>query len=257
VRSASGKKGALPGAEGPGRAKGAPGTGKNRAGKAARWFRRAVQAVREIVWPEGAVCLGCGRISRGECLCPACRRELRETGLLESWETREISGVRAWSMRPHRGIARKLILRLKHGAEKRAAAELAALIRTRPPAFPECLPGTVVTWVPGPRRRIRERCIDHGQELARAIAAELGLKSEALLRRQGNDRPQARLNMEQRQKNLRNAFAPVRQIREPVLLVDDVLTTGTTARRCIAALREGGAEEIRLLTATYAGRRGE
>ena len=37
-----------------------------------------------------------------------------------------------------------------------------------------------------------------------------------------------------------------------VLLVDDVLTTGTTAARCIEALREGGAREITVLTMTKA-----
>ena len=37
-----------------------------------------------------------------------------------------------------------------------------------------------------------------------------------------------------------------------VLLIDDVLTTGTTARRCAAALREGGAEDITVLAFTRA-----
>jgi len=215
---------------------------------------RLRQALREVVYPEGAICLGCGRRSDGNALCPECRRELLQEDLLESWETRDLDGVPAWSMRPHRGISRKLILRLKHGAETRAAGELAAVFRERPGIFPELPENLVVTWVPSPGSRIRERCVDHGRALAEALAREANRPCAQLLRRRGNDRPQVRLSREKRERNLKNAFQPVGPIRTPVLLVDDVLTTGTTARRCVAALREAGAREILVLTATHAAR---
>ena len=213
-----------------------PRRGEARRRIAADGLRRALRAIRETVYPEGAVCLGCGKISDGNCLCPACREELRFSDLLESWERRELKDAEAWSMRPHRGLPRELIL------------------RDRPPAFPAMRRDTVVTWVPGPKARVRERCVDHGKMLAEAVAEELGLECRQLLTRRGNDRPQARLNMEQRRSNLRRAFSPLEKISVPVLLVDDVLTTGTTAERCIAALREAGAKEITVLTATHAVR---
>ena len=215
-------------------------------------FRRAGVLLREILYPEGALCLNCGRISDGNTLCPDCRRDLREGDLLESWETGEVGGVPFWSMRPHRGIPRTLILRLKHGAESRAAAELAAILQTRPAYFPALSPDTVVTWVPGPKGRILERGVDHGKLLAEAMARELGRPCRPLLARRGNDRPQARLKESQRRQNLKNAFLPAGRISFPVLLVDDVLTTGTTASRCIDALRKGGATDIMVLTATKA-----
>ena len=206
----------------------------------------------EILYPEGAVCLGCGRLSDGECLCPACREELRYSDVLDSWQLRDIGGVPVWCMRPHRDLPRKLVLRLKHGTEARAAKAMAGMLRDRPEDFLHPAPGTVVTWVPGPKGRIRERCIDHGKRLAEAVAAELGLECRPLLIRKKNDRAQARLNREARRENLKKTFAPAERIGCPVLLVDDVLTTGTTARRCLEALREGGAEEIEVLTVTKA-----
>ena len=206
----------------------------------------------EILYPEGAVCLGCGRLSDGESLCPACREELRYSDVLDSWQLRDIGGVPVWCMRPHRDLPRKLVLRLKHGTEARAAKAMAGMLRDRPDYFLHPAPGTVVTWVPGPKRRIRERCIDHGKRLAEAVAAELGLECRPLLIRKKNDRAQARLNREARRENLKKTFAPAERIGCPVLLVDDVLTTGTTARRCLEALREGGAEEIEVLTVTKA-----
>ncbi len=219
-----------------------------------RFAEKLLEALRETVYPEGAVCRGCGKISDGEYLCPGCRQDLQYGEMLESWERRDLGNAEAWSMRPHRGLARKLVLRLKHDAEARAARELAGLLAFRPEIFPVPEPGTVVTWVPGPKRRIRERSVDHGRLLAQAVADELGLECRQLLERKGNSRPQARLSREQRERNLQKAFAAVEEIRGPVLLVDDVLTTGTTARRCIQALRKAGAEEIRVLTATHAAR---
>ncbi len=217
-------------------------------------WRNARRVIWETVYPEGAVCAACGRISAGECLCPACREELLHSEVLESWETRNLGSVQAWSMRPHRGVARELVLRLKHGTEARAAKELAGMLAQRPDWVPAPPPGTVVTWVPTPKGRVRERCIDHGEALAKAVAEESGLACRPLLRRIGHDRPQARLNRAQREANLKNAFEPVEEIDTPVLLVDDVLTTGTTATRCIEALRRGGAREITVLTVTRAVR---
>ena len=221
-----------------------------------RLFRRIGTLLREIMYPEGAVCAACGKVSGAGYLCAACREELWNANMLESWDTKELmKGVVVWSMRPHTGTARTMVLRLKHGAEAPAARELAALLRDRPVLFPAFPPETVVTWVPGPQTRIRERCIDHGRMLAEAVAEELKLPCEALLIRRGNDRPQARLNREEREANLQNAFETRGEIRCPVLLVDDVLTTGTTASRCVEALRKGGARQITVLTATHAVRR--
>ena len=227
---------------------------EKRAGQAQHPARLIREVLLQILYPEGAVCPGCGKISDGEYLCPACRKELETGEMLDSWHLRDLHGVPAWSIRPHRGLARKLVLRLKYGTEARAAAALTGLLRQRPPVFPELSPNTVVTWVPMPVRRRRERCIDHGKRLAEGTARELGLPCRELLRREGNSQPQAGQSMERRQRNLRRAYSLASEISFPVLLVDDVLTTGTTADRCIDALRNAGAEEITVLTMTWASR---
>ena len=213
---------------------------------------RTRQLIRDVVYPEGAVCQGCGKISDGEYLCAGCRKELRYGDMLEAWALRDLQGVTAWSMRLHRGLPRKLVLLLKYNAEARAASELAGMLQDRPAFFPDLPPETVVTWVPAPKVRIRERCIDHGRLLAEAVSRELGLSCRQLMNRKGNDTPQAGLKEKKRRANLKHAFVPREEIAFPVLLVDDVLTTGTTALRCIAALRKAGAENITVLTATRA-----
>ena len=213
---------------------------------------RAREFVLDVLYPEQALCLACGAVVRSGCLCDVCRDSLRRDDFFRSWEHRDLNGVSAFSLRPHHGIPRSLVLALKHQAAACAAEELAELILPLPGFF-TLPPSTVVTWVPMPARRRRERCIDHGRVLAEAIARRLNLPVRPLLRRQ-NDlaRPQASLNRAAREQNLRKAYSPAGKIDSPVLLIDDVLTTGTTALRCIDALRKGGAQSITVLTITYA-----
>ncbi len=209
-------------------------------------------AVTEILYPEGALCQGCGKISDGRCLCPACREELRRADLLYAWEFRDLNGIPAWSMRGHMHLPRRLVIRLKHGANACIAREIAEVLLPLPSEL-KLSPDTVVTWVPMPKNRLRERCVDHSRLLAEAFARKLRLLCRPLLvRRTGGGHTQLGLTREQRMRNLAQAWEPARPISFPVLLVDDVLTTGTTALRCSEALRRGGATDITVLTVTHA-----
>ena len=214
---------------------------------------RVRQFLLGTVFPERAVCRTCGRITDGGVLCKDCRSRLQSDGMTMAWDREELEpGLDAYVLRPHTGVARQLVLRLKHSAEKCLAEELADLLLPVPShiSFP---PDTVVTWVPMPESRRRERCIDHGKTLAEAVAARLDLPCRPLLLRLNTrDKPQATLGQKAREANLSQAFAPAESICSPVLLVDDVLTTGTTARRCAEALRTGGAREVTLLAFTRA-----
>ena len=207
--------------------------------------------LKDVVYPEGAFCGACGKASDGATLCASCRRQLREDGFVFSWERNDPEpGFPVWSLRPHDGIHRQLILRLKYNAEARIAPVLADLVLPLPEDvfFP---PDTVVTWVTMPESRRRDRGIDHGRLLAEAFANRLDLPfRQLLLRRDNREKRQVSLSGEDRIANLRGAFRAKEKIAFPVLLIDDVRTTGTTLRRCAAALREGGATQISAITVT-------
>jgi ComF family protein len=79
----------------------------------------------------------------------------------------------------------------------------------------------------------------------------------ALLRRRRNTPAQARLTMQQRFDNVRNAFAvPQRVARRVegrrVLLFDDIITTGATANAAARALKQAGAEKVYALSLSAA-----
>lgn len=205
----------------------------------------------DLIWPESALCCACSRVSGGDGLCAACRESLLHDGAFFAWERSDPEpDLPAWSLRPHEGVPRQLILRLKFGAEARAARLLSELLLPLPEdvSFP---PDTVVTWVTMPESRRRDRAVDHGRLLAEAFAEKLELPCrQLLLRRDRREKHQVGLGAEQRSANLRGAFRAKEKIAFPVLIVDDVRTTGTTICRCAAALREGGAERVFALTVT-------
>jgi competence protein ComFC len=62
---------------------------------------------------------------------------------------------------------------------------------------------------------------------------------------------QTRFDREERIKNLRNAFALRKSsvvLGKNLVLLDDVLTTGSTLHECALVLRNAGAESVRAIT---------
>lgn len=209
-------------------------------------------ALMDVVFPENALCLCCGTVTQGAPVCESCFRELTGGGTPFVWRYTEPDGVPVWSLRAHRGAARALVHRLKYGADACAARVLTECLPPVPAGF-VLAPGTVVTWVPMPGIRRLERCIDHGRALAETFAGFFRLPVRQLLARGGGRaHTQEGLDRDKRVRNLDNAYTALGRVDTPVLLVDDVFTTGTTAKRCVTALREAGAENVTVLTATKA-----
>jgi predicted amidophosphoribosyltransferase len=138
------------------------------------------------------------------------------------------------------GAGRRLMLGLKYANGRTLARPLAQ--RMRP-----LLTGReidLVTWAPTSARRVRRRGFDQAELLARALAAELGVPCRRLLRRIGRSRPQTGRTRSERTGAgprfvARRVWGPVR-----VVLVDDVVTTGTTLRAAEQALRRAGVSEV-------------
>lgn len=107
----------------------------------------------------------------------------------------------------------------------------------------------VVCAIPLHERRFRERKYDHARLLALALAKRSDRPIlQALTRHRATER-QVGLSEVDRELNVAGAFRASSAVRnQRVLLVDDVFTTGATARAAAAALLEAGADEVQVLT---------
>jgi predicted amidophosphoribosyltransferase len=151
--------------------------------------------------------------------------------------------VAAWE---YEDAARALILALKLEGRRDAAPPLAAAMAAA--VATAGLRGDVVTWVPGRPADTRERGFDHAELLAGLVGPRIGLPVARLLLRRRSAPDQAGLNAAQRRRNLVGAFGAT-SCDGVVVVVDDLITTGATARACASALRRSGAQAVELVVA--------
>ena len=106
----------------------------------------------------------------------------------------------------------------------------------------------LITWVPLSQKRKRERGYDQAFLLAGAAALELGDVAVETLRKARNTQAQSSLTGgAQRRANVLGAYTAVdpELVRgKRVLLIDDVVTTGSTLSECARILRTVGAGEV-------------
>ena len=106
------------------------------------------------------------------------------------------------------------------------------------------VPCDVVSWVPCSGLRKWKRGYDQAELLARAVSKELGLELCRVLRKKRHTSPQSRIKGEARRRanvlDAYEAYDPERWKGKCVLLVDDVLTTGSTMVECGKTLRLAG-----------------
>lgn len=150
-------------------------------------------------------------------------------------------------------LLREMVLRLKFAGGIQMAAPLRVLLRQSlrgEGPLPE-----LVVPVPLHPERLRWRGFNQSLLLARAVAADhKGMLAPKALRRIRATRPQSELGPGERRRNLSGAFAAgAETVRgRSVLLVDDVLTTGTTMRECARVLRRAGASRVEALVPAVA-----
>ena len=145
---------------------------------------------------------------------------------------------------------------LKFQRERAWARVLGALLARERRRVGGDLPDLVVP-VPLHLRRLRERGYNQSADLARfaARALELPVDARALERRRATE-VQSRLPASARATNVEGAFRAARPLQGlRVALVDDVLTTGSTAAAAAAALRAAGADSVELWVVARAARR--
>jgi ComF family protein len=166
----------------------------------------------------------------------------------------------------YQGTLRSLLHLLKYEGLEPVAMRLGALLAARIAAIPN-LPGEMLV-VPVPLFKARRlgRGFNQAELLARAAVREMhrtrpqwkGEFAPKILARQRETESQAGLSLSERRRNLRGAFFvadPSRVQGRDVLLVDDIYTTGATARACSQVLKRAGANRVWVATVARAQRK--
>lgn len=106
----------------------------------------------------------------------------------------------------------------------------------------------LLSWVPLSRKRLRKRGYDQCALLAQAVGEALGCTPEPLLRKKRHTPPQSQTgSAEKRRANILDAYEvkkPEAAAGKRILLLDDIVTTGSTLSECARTLRLAGAKDV-------------
>ncbi|MCE2404962.1 MAG: ComF family protein [Dehalococcoidia bacterium] len=194
--------------------------------------------------PGGLLCQGCEASAPtlelpycGRCAHPGSHRATCGCGPLA------VDGIRA----PYllEGPVRKAVHDLKYRNLRAAAPRLGGLLA----AWMEktSVPGELLVPIPLHRRQLRSRGYNQSAMLAREVSKGTGLAlARDALARVRDSAPQVSLPSRlERARNVEGGFRCVGDVRGArVVLVDDVVTTGSTMSACAEALKSAGARSV-------------
>ena len=200
-----------------------------------------------LVFPE--VCIRCGRQASGQGLCALCRKEVLNLPL-------PVADVPAGMASLKVGVqlsepVRELVHGLKYHGQKRNARFLVDLAMAQPHAFPG---SPMLVPVPVHPARRRERGYNQAHLIAQEWSRRVGYPVLDCLERYRATGSQTRLGADARRANLEAALRVKKNFRKdvPLILVDDICTTGATFSACAAVLLHAGAYEVHGLACAWA-----
>ena len=160
--------------------------------------------------------------------------------------------ARAISFGEYQGELRGLIHLLKYDSVLPVASVLGGMMAQ---SVAELLPGRkdsrpLIVPVPLHKSKRRARGFNQAELMARAAVKRMNRQVElatGVLMRHRATVSQVGLTREERVENMRDAFRVTDQSRvqgRSVIVVDDVMTTGTTLSECVRVLKQAGAERV-------------
>jgi len=164
------------------------------------------------------------------------------------------SRARSWGA--YDGGLREAVHALKFGGRLGLAHPLGALMAGVASADPVLRDVQAIVPVPLHPRRLRQRGFNQAEALARVVGRLLGVRvASGVLRRMRHTPPQTELSAAERAANILGAFTVAGStVWERALLVDDVMSTGSTASECARVLKQAGVGDVAVLTLARATR---
>ncbi len=194
-------------------------------------------------------CVFCRRVMEHDGVCDKCKVRLPYRHTKETEEpVMFIDG--AYSCFYYEGDVRNALIRYKFGGLSKYSVDFAVYLEE---CIRENLEGEfdVLSWVPLSRKRLKNRGYDQARLLAEEVASRLGMEVTRTLRKNRNTAPQSRQSdVAGRVANVLGAYdtSSFDPSGKKILLIDDVLTTGSTVSECARILKTAGAEKVYIVT---------
>lgn len=215
-----------------------------------------VERLLRLLYPP--VCVFCGCILPIHATLWQCRTCAEKTVAAEPrWQVRTLSPAiqGTWAPFGYHGAPKEAILRMKYQGQPTCADTLAWHVAKGLAAMEPAAEFDVILPVPMTAVRKRRRGYNQAERLARALSSlvQVPMRADVLVRSSAK-REQHLLGRRERMLSKSNEY----QVRMPlpegirILLVDDVLTTGSTISACGDALADAGAGSVHAVCVAFA-----
>lgn len=190
----------------------------------------------ELLFPQDMKCPVCGA-ETAEGVCASCREKVKP--FVSRITPDGLDGFTAGLQ--YGEAVREVVHRFKYGNASYLAHFLSSWIQ-----FPDEWADFVIVPVPLHPSKLRERGYNQSELLSRELSLRSGFPVQiGWMRRIRNTGTQTELSVEERRRNVQNAFSAAPACKgSTILLIDDVCTTGSTLSACAHALRIAGASAV-------------
>ena len=200
-------------------------------------------------------CFGCRDL--GYSICSNCRK-LWNPHIYKS----TIVDLAVYSAIPYSPVAKNILLAAKEQSIKSADQLVRSAMAASLQVLFQKYPNSALVPIPSAPASNRRRGRDFINEMAIFVAKDMGVRVLPLLEQQRLVRDQSKLNIASRRENLAMALSIKPQLRgnyssESVVILDDLVTTGSTINEANRALTKAGFKVQAAATACVALRRRE
>ena len=200
-------------------------------------------------------CFGCRDL--GYSICSNCRK-LWNPHIYKS----TIADLAVYSAIPYSPVAKNILLAAKEQSIKSADQLVRSAMAASLQVLFQKYPNSALVPIPSAPASNRRRGRDFINEMAIFVAKDMGVGVLPLLEQQRLVRDQSKLNIASRRENLAMALSIKPQLRgnyssESVVILDDLVTTGSTINEANRALTKAGFKVLAAATACVALRRRE
>lgn len=214
-----------------------------------------MKSLAELVFPSR--CIGCSQL--GISICSICRKSwhphIYHRGIKVLDNTYPVISAIEYSP-----IASRVLLRAKEANQKAADQLLVKALTHSLQYFLKNYGSGDLVAIPSRKSATRKRGRNFMQEITESLANIESLKSMEILHHQRAVIDQSKLNSQQRNRNIAGAFSATGNLANltasgnmgPLIIVDDLVTTGATLSEAIRALRAAGFSVIGAVTGAVA-----
>ncbi|MPQ42555.1 ComF family protein, partial [Clostridium tarantellae] len=189
-----------------------------------KFIKYIYECLLEVIYPSKSVCINCSKDLEKEYLCEKCLNEVKLIKDKEYLDNNElyVCGYYSYTLK-------NLIFKLKYNKDFNVGLYLVELMNEK--IKENNLQFDYILYIPTSKKKLKEKGFNQCEFLAKELSKKTNIKVINIIIKKDNIKEQKLLSSLERKKNMSKAFYISKEVNlnnKTILLIDDVITTGST-----------------------------